>query len=92
MQPVNNLRRLRSKNVLGLPMHTKSKKKTPYWGVEKEIIVFLMNEGWNRECCHGNKMLYILELLSSCFITVKVYFILTSNVWTAFDLNIKVTP
>ena len=34
-----------------------------YWGVENEIIVFLINEGWNPECCHGNKMFCMLELL-----------------------------
>ena len=42
----------------------------PSWGVENETIVFLINEGSNRECCHGNKIFYILELISSCFISV----------------------
>ena len=32
----------------------------PYWGVENEIIVFLINEGSNRECGYGNKIFYIL--------------------------------
>ena len=40
----------------------------PYWGVENEIIVFLISEGLTRECCHGNKQFDILEFLSSCFI------------------------
>ena len=42
----------------------------PYWRVENEIIVFLTNEGLNWECCHGNKIFYFSELLSSCFVSV----------------------
>ena len=44
-----------------------------YWGIENEIIVFLINEGSNRECCHGNKIFDILEFLSSCFISVPSF-------------------
>ena len=44
-----------------------------YWGVENEIIVFLINGDLNRECYHGNKVVYILELLSSCFISVPSF-------------------
>ena len=36
---------------------------------KNEIIVLLINEGSNRECCHSNKIFYILELVSFCFIT-----------------------
>ena len=46
----------------------------PHWRVENEIIVFLINEGPNQECCHGNKTFYILDLLSSCFISVPNLF------------------
>ena len=42
----------------------------PYWGVQNEITVFPIDEGSNQECCHGNKMFYILEILSSCFISM----------------------
>ena len=35
----------------------------PYRGIENEIIVFLINESSNRECCHDNKMFNILEFL-----------------------------
>ena len=45
----------------------------PSGGVESEIIVFPINEGLNPECCHGNKMFYILELLSSCFVSVPSF-------------------
>ena len=45
----------------------------PYWGVENEIIVFLINEDLNRECCHGNKIFDTSELLSSCFISVPSF-------------------
>ena len=53
-------------------MHTKAKEIPlwPYWEVENEIIVLLINEGSNRECCHDNKISDILEFLSSCFISV----------------------
>ena len=44
-----------------------------YWEVENEIIVLLINGRLNRECCHGNKMFYSLELLSSCFISVPSF-------------------
>ena len=56
-------------------MHTKARETPfwPYWGVENEIIVFLINEGSNRECCHGNKIFDILEFLSSCFISVPSF-------------------
>ena len=37
----------------------------PFWGVEIEILLFLINEGLNQECCHDNKIFYILVLLSS---------------------------
>ena len=45
----------------------------PYWGVENEIIVFLINEGSNRECCQGNKIVFMSVLLSSCFINVPSF-------------------
>ena len=53
-------------------MHTKSKRNpiVAHWELETEIIVFLINEGLNRECCHGNKIFDILEFLSSCFLTL----------------------
>ena len=56
-------------------MHTKSKRNpiVAYWGVENEIIVFLIDEGSNRECCHDNKIFDILEFLSSCFISVPSF-------------------
>ena len=41
-------------------------------GVENEIIMFLINEDANRECCNGNKIFHILEFLSSCFVSVPV--------------------
>ena len=43
------------------------------WGVENEINVFLIDVDLNQECCHGNKIFYILELLSSCFINVPSF-------------------
>ena len=57
-------------------MHAKSKRNPiveGHWGVENEVIVFLINEGSNRECCHGNKIFDILEFLSSCFISVRSF-------------------
>ena len=60
-------------------MHTKSKRNPIATllggggGVENEIIVFLSNEGSNRECCHGNKIFDILEFLPSCFISVPSF-------------------
>ena len=63
-------------------MHTKSKRNpiVALLEVENEIIVFLINEGWNQECCHDNKIFDILEFLSSCFVSVPSFFlILTSN-------------
>ena len=59
-----------SRNANVYQKQAKSHCAWPYWGVENEIIVFLVNEGSNRECCHVNKIFYILELLSSCFIGV----------------------
>ena len=41
----------------------------PTGGSKNDIIVFLINETSDRECCHGNKMFHILELLLSCFIS-----------------------
>ena len=66
---------LHSKVDLGVPMHTKSKRNpiAALLGVENEIIVFLINEGSNRECCYGNKIFHILEFLSSCFISVPSF-------------------
>ena len=66
----------------------------PYWGVENKIIVFPINEGSNRERCHGNKIFYILELLFNILLhqCTKFYLILTSNVYTKFDLNIVYVP
>ena len=54
----------------------------PHWGLENEIIVFIINEGSNRECCNGNQIFYILELLlyflfHNC---ARFYLILTCNV------------
>ena len=43
------------------------------WGVENEIIAFLINEGSNREYCDGNKIFDILEFLSSSFISVPSF-------------------
>ena len=37
----------------------------PHWGAENKIIVFLINEGQDQGCCHGNRISYILQLLSS---------------------------
>ena len=56
-------------------MHTKIKRNptVTLLGVENEIIKFLISEGSNRECCHGNKIFDILELLSSCFISVPSF-------------------
>ena len=56
-------------------MHTESKEISlwPYWRVEIEITVFLINGGLNQECFHRNKMFYILELLSSCPISVPSF-------------------
>ena len=56
-------------------MHTKNKRNpiVALLGVENEIIVFLISEGSNRECCHGNKKIAILEFLSSCFISVPSF-------------------
>ena len=54
-------------------MHTKSKRNpivALLRGVENKLIVFPINEGSNRECCHGNKIFHILEVFSSCFIGV----------------------
>ena len=46
-------------------MHTKSKRNpiVANWGVENETIVFLINEGLNRECCHDNKRDMKLRIL-----------------------------
>ena len=54
-------------------MHTKSKRNhtVALLGVENEIIVFLISECSNRECCHGSKKFDILEFLSSRFISVN---------------------
>ena len=59
-------------------MHTRSKRNPimAFLGVDKEIIVFLINEGSNKECCHGNKIFDILEFLSYCF---KVYYVLLNS-------------
>ena len=56
-------------------MHTKSKRNptVALLGSTKEIIVFLINEGSNRECCHDNKLFDNLEFLSSCFISVPSF-------------------
>ena len=59
-------------------MYTESKRdiicsRTGRTGVENEIIVLLTDGGLNRECCHGNKMFYILQLLSSRFISVPSF-------------------
>ena len=54
-------------------MHTKSKRNpiVALLGRKKnEIIEFLINEGSNRECCHGNKIFDSLEFLSSYFTSV----------------------
>ena len=51
----------------------------PYWGVENEIFVFLINEDSNKERYHGNKMFDILEFLLSCFISVKSLLLVTSQ-------------
>ena len=53
-------------------MHTKSTRNSivALLRVENEIIVFLINEGSNQECCDRNKIFYILELLSSFFVSV----------------------
>ena len=67
-------------------MHTRSKRNPIMAPLSRtdEIILFLINESWNQECCHGNKIFYIVEPLSSC---TKFYLILTSKVWRTFDLN-----
>ena len=57
-------------------MRTKSKRNPIVILLESkknEIIVFLINEGLNRECWHGNKIIDILEFLSSCFISVPSF-------------------
>ena len=73
-------------------MHTRSTRNSivALPGAENEIIVFLINEASNPECCHGNKIFDILEFLSFCFITVpSFYLILTTNTWTTSDLSIQ---
>ena len=45
----------------------------PYWGVENEILLFLINEGSRRGYCHGNKTFYILVLHLSCLISVPSF-------------------
>ena len=59
-------------------MDTKSKRNpiVAHWGVENEIIMFLINKGSNREYCHGNKIFYILELLSSSFLSVPSFYLI----------------
>ena len=60
-------------------MHTKSKRNPIVallgggGGAENEIIVFLISEGSNRECCQGNKNFDILEFLSYCFISIPSF-------------------
>ena len=61
-----------SRTILKMPMHTRSKENLIFsqQGVKTEIIVFLTNEGFSRQCCHGNKK-YIFVLISSCVISVS---------------------
>ena len=55
-------------------MHTKSKRNSivVLLGSRKRDNCVLITEGSDRECYHGNKMLYTLELLSSSFISVPI--------------------
>ena len=62
---------------------------SPWWGVENGILLFLINEGLNWKCFHGNKIFYILVLLLSRLMSTKFHMILTSNVWITWDLNIN---
>ena len=49
----------------------------PFWRAENEIIVFLINEGLNRECCHGNKIFDIFW--SSSHLVSYVYQVLLDS-------------
>ena len=63
----------------------------PYWGVESEIVVFLINGDSNQECCQGNKIFHILEFLLSCFISVPsftLFWLVTSEQYLTQALNI----
>ena len=57
-------------------------------GVENGILLFLINEGLNWKCFHGNNFFYILVLILSCLMSTKFHKILTSNVLITWDLNI----
>ena len=72
IQLVNNLKYCSQKLIQECQRISKAREIQlwPCWGIENEIVVFLINEGSNLECYHGNKIFDILEFLSSCFISV----------------------
>ena len=78
-------------------MHTKSEKNPVVapTGEQKIRQLFLINEGYNQECCHGNRISSLFQLLSSCslfqFEESDVISVLQNSIECSFVCFIKVS-